>query len=160
VGRRAVSDVPLAFSSMDTLVFHTIAHNTPEYVAAVALRHAILRQPLGLAFSVQQLAAEADSQHIGAYLEQTLVACLVLKPISPRQIQMRQVAVDIQLQGKGIGRRLVNHAEMVARQIGYQEMRLHARESAVAFYQCLGYATHGEPFTEIGIPHCLMIKGL
>ncbi|MCB5207003.1 GNAT family N-acetyltransferase [Methylovorus mays] len=145
---------------MDALIFNTIAHNSPEYMAEVALRHAILRQPLGLVFSAEQLAAEADSQHIGAYLEQTLVACLVLKPLNPRQVQMRQVAVDTQLQGKGIGRRLVAHAEMLARQTGYQEMHLHARESAVAFYQSLGYATHGELFTEIGIPHCLMVKGL
>jgi predicted GNAT family N-acyltransferase len=39
-------------------------------------------------------------------------------------------------------------------------MTLHARQTAVAFYERLRYAVDGEPFMEIGLPHRTMTKEL
>ncbi|KAF0843486.1 acetyltransferase (GNAT) family protein [Methylovorus glucosotrophus] len=149
-----------AVSLPDVLELIPIAHNSSAYTAAVALRHAILRAPLGLAFTAEQLAAEADAWHLGAFLDGRLVGCLLLKPLASGELQMRQVAVEQALQGQGIGRQLVSHAEAYARQHGYTTMRLHARENAVPFYQRLDYRLQGEPFMEIGISHWLMLKQL
>lgn len=137
-----------------------ITHNTPEYQDAVALRHRILRAPLGLSFTPEQLAAEADAWHFGAYLDHRLVGCLLLKPLASAELHMRQVAVDATLQGQGIGRRLVIEAETYARQHGFHAIRLHARENAVPFYQRLDYSLEGEPFMEIGLKHWRMQKSL
>jgi ribosomal protein S18 acetylase RimI-like enzyme len=147
-------------SLADALDIRLIAHHSPEYQAAVALRHAILRAPLGLSFTPEQLAAEADAWHFGAYLAHRLVGYLLLKPLASAEVHMRQVAVDAALQGQGIGRRLVSAAETYARQRGFLAIRLHARENAVPFYQRLDYSLQGEPFLEIGIPHWQMQKQL
>jgi predicted GNAT family N-acyltransferase len=44
--------------------------------------------------------------------------------------------------------------------VGVTTLTLHARLSAVGFYRRLGYATHGEHFIEIGLPHVDMCKQL
>ena len=145
---------------MGNIELKTIVHNSPEYEAEVTLRSSILRQPLGLSFSPDQLSAEVDSHHIGCYVDGTLVGCVVLKPIDGKQIQMRQVAVDEKVKGRGIGRLMVKYSEEFARERGFQEMVLHARETAVPFYELLGYAKVGDRFTEVTIPHWVMVRVL
>jgi predicted GNAT family N-acyltransferase len=138
----------------------TIGHGSPEYRAAVALRTAVLRQPIGLAFSDEELTAEFDSHHVGCWAGGRLVGCLVLQPIDADRIRMRQVAVEPAARGAGIGRRMVRHAERLAHELGFREMVLHARENVVPFYERLGYAGRGAPFLEITIPHRVMGKAL
>jgi len=145
---------------MENVELRAIVHGSLEYEAEIALRASILRQPLGLSFSPDELAAEAGSHHIGCYVDGELVGCLVLKPIGARRIQMRQVAVDERVKGRGFGRMMVEYSEDFARKRGFEEMTLHARETAVPFYERLGYTKLGEPFTEQTIPHRVMVKGL
>jgi ribosomal protein S18 acetylase RimI-like enzyme len=145
---------------MEDLQFEVIAHNSSEYEIEVALRTLILRQPLGLTFSANQLAAESDSCHLGCYLGGELVGCLVLKPMGDGKVQMRQVAIAERMQRRGVGKRLVNHSEALAKKQGYLEMVLHARETAVPFYESLGYTKVGERFEEVTLPHWTMAKVL
>jgi predicted GNAT family N-acyltransferase len=137
-----------------------ISHGSTDYEAEVALRDAVLRRPLGLRFSPEQLAAEGDSLHLLAWDGEALVGCLMLTPREAGVIQMRQVAVRPDQQGSGIGRLLSAEAERKAHELGFTRMVLHARDTAVGFYARLGYQTEGDPFTEIGIPHQEMAKDL
>ncbi len=137
-----------------------IAHGSPEYWATVDLRDSILRKPLGLAFSAEELDAEKNSHHVACYLGEKLVGCLVLCPLEEGDVRMRQVAVVTELQGQGIGKALVDYSEALACKAGYRRMVLHARESAVAFYEKLGYARLGGRFEEVTIPHWAMEKRL
>lgn len=145
---------------MENVELKTIVHGSPEYEAEVALRASILRQPLGLTFSADELATEAGSHHIGCYVDGELVGCLVLQPIDARQIQMRQVAVGESVKGRGIGRMMVEFSEDFARKHGFEEMTLHARETAIPFYERLGYTKLGDRFTEQTIPHRAMVRSL
>lgn len=47
--------------------------------------------------------------------------------------------------GRGLGRRLVNLAELEARRRGHPRMQLHASKTAVGFYAALGYLQAGPP---------------
>ncbi|MCC6410177.1 MAG: GNAT family N-acetyltransferase [Saprospiraceae bacterium] len=134
---------------------------TPEYDDAVRLRYEVLRKPLGLEYTPEQLAAEYDNYHLAAYTNNgQLIGYLNLTPFEGRAIKMRQVAVEPHAQGLGTGRKLVEASEILARKMGYQTMVLHARESAVAFYQKLDYKVVGERFEEVSIPHFFMEKAL
>ncbi len=142
-----------------------VRHGTDEYRQTVALRDEILRRPLGLTFSPEELAEEKDSFHLACRQDGGplgppggLAACLVLKPLSEQQIQMRQLAVDADFQGRGIGTQLVRYSEVFARQRGYRQIVMHARETAVGFYEKLGYRKEGGRFTEVTIPHYRMSK--
>ena len=135
-------------------------HRSALYTGAVALRLQVLRAPLGLEFSAAELEAEASDLHIVVEEAGRVVACLVLSPKSTTQIKMRQVAVEEELRGQGIGAELVAFSEKVAVAHGYTEMVLNARENVVPFYQKLGYMVEGERFIEVTIPHFAMRKYL
>lgn len=134
---------------------------TPEYDLAVRLRTEILRKPLGLEFSVEQLAAEWTDSHFACFDEkEQLVGCLILTKKDSKTVKMRQVAVAENRQGSGTGRRLVEFSEAWAARNGFDKMELNARDTAIPFYQKLNYATVGEPFEEVGIAHLKMEKRL
>ena len=137
-----------------------VTHGSPEYEATVALRDEVLRKPLGLRLSDEQLRAETQDHHLACYRDGRLVACLVLTALSGGTVRMRQVSVVTDCQRQGIGSALVSHAERFAAAHGYSEMIAHARETAVPFYTKLGYAVIGDRFVEVGIPHAVVRKGL
>ncbi len=137
-----------------------VPHLSPAYALCVALRRDVLRKPLGLEFTVDQLAAESGSLHLAAFDEDVLVGCLMLTPKGKDTIQMRQVAVRPDHQGKGLGAAMVRESEAAARFHNYKRMVLNARETAVPFYLKLGYKVVGEPFVEVGLPHRRMEKVL
>lgn len=138
-----------------------IAFNSPEYALTVALRHEVLRVPLGLAFTVDQLASESDSHHLAALDDEGhILGCLMLTPHSGGEVQMRQVAVKPAMQGTGLGRALVAEAERKAKELGFTRMMLHARDKAIGFYERLGYGREGDLFVEVGIVHQQMSRNL
>jgi predicted GNAT family N-acyltransferase len=134
---------------------------TPSYDASVALRHEVLRAPLGMTFSQELLEAEWDQWHLGLFdTFDRLLACLILQPAEEGCIKMRQVAVQPGMQGRGLGRELVTYSEWLAGREGFVRMVLHARESVVPFYLQLGYQVVSEAFQEVGIPHLRMDKAM
>ena len=134
---------------------------TPEYDETIALRYKILRQPLGLDFTEEQLATEYADFHLAAYSDSWILrGCLVLTPKNDKVLKMRQVAVGIESQSKGIGTLLVQASEVFARANGYERMELNARDTAIAFYEKLNYQKVGEEFVEVNIPHYKMVKSL
>ncbi|KXK56559.1 MAG: Histone acetyltransferase HPA2-like protein [Chlorobi bacterium OLB7] len=71
---------------------------------------------------------------------------------------MRQVAVAESAQRSGIGKAMVDFSEHFAREHGFSEITMHARETAVPFYLNLGYEIIGDRFEEVSIPHFKMRK--
>lgn len=137
-----------------------IEHLSPAYALAVALRHDMLRKPLGLEFTKAQLASESTSYHLACWDSEVLVGTLLLTPQHHGHIQMRQVTVDGRRQGAGIGRLMVLESEQEAMRRRFTRMMLHARDTAIGFYEKLGYERVGEPFKEVGIWHQEMEKTL
>lgn len=139
---------------------YEIPHGSGEYWESVKLRDSVLRKPLGLAYKQADLLAEEGSYHLICREGDGLLGCLVLKPAGDGIVKMRQFAVSEASQGKGIGRLLENYAMGFAKDKGFTEVQLHAREAALGFYQKLGYHAEGERFLEVTIPHFAMRKQL
>lgn len=138
-----------------------IEFGTPEYDEAVRLRYEVLRKPLGLEYTPEQLAAEYAERHLVACAASgAIIGYLNLTPVDAETVKMRQVAVAPDVQGKGVGTALVQASEALARRLGFQRMVLHARETAVPFYLRAGYAIAGDRFEEVTIPHFKMEKDL
>ncbi|GAC1589216.1 MAG: GNAT family N-acetyltransferase [Ginsengibacter sp.] len=137
-----------------------IDHGSPEYMQMVELRNEILRKPLGISFSHEELGREKDDILIGAFEEQKILGCCLLTKADNKTVRLRQMAVLNSVQGKGIGATMMNYAENVARDNGYTKMVMHARKSAIGFYEKLGYKQSGDEFIEITIPHVTMEKRL
>ena len=137
-----------------------IDHGTAEYQRMIKLRDEILRKPLGLTFSPDELEKEKNNLHIAAYEDDQMLGCCMLVEEEPQTVRLRQMAVMNDLQGKGIGRALMQFAENLARDRGYKKITMHARKNAVGFYEKMGYKRIGKEFHEITIPHYVMEKEL
>ncbi len=133
-----------------------IAFGGIEYEKEIDLRYKVLRQPLGLTYTQEQLDAEKDEFHFAAFDGERLVGCLLMKAIDKDEIKMRQVAVDESYQGKGVGKALVLFSEKFAAKKGFTVITLHARKTAVPFYEKLGYEIVGDEFIEVTLPHFKM----
>jgi predicted GNAT family N-acyltransferase len=162
---------------MDQTLWQEIAWGGSEYALTVALRHTLLRAPLGLHFAKEALDAEKDSVHLAGFDPSgTVRACLVLRPsVTPSWIQaappeaildtpafhMRQVAVRQDLQGQGLGRELMDYAHAwVLDMSPVRQVYLHARSQVVGFYEATGYKIYGEAFWEVGLEHRAMHRFL
>lgn len=137
-----------------------IDHGTADYRQMVELRLQLLRKPLGLSFTAEELEKEKSDILLGCFEEDKLEACCILTQVDPSTVRLRQMAVSAVLQRKGTGRVLMNFAENIARDRKYTRLTMHARKSAVGFYEKSGYRICSEEFTEVTIPHYVMEKEL
>lgn len=137
-----------------------IDHGTKEYKQMVALRYQILRQPLGLNFTNEELEKEKEDLLIAAFDDDDMLGCCMLTKQSNQTLRIRQMAVQNNLQGKGIGASLMSFVETLARDKGYRLLMMHARLTAIGFYEKFGYKVNGDQFIEVGIPHHVMEKAL
>ena len=140
--------------------FNEIIFGTEQYDQEVKLRQQILRGPLGLDIHEEDLDSETLQLHFGLFDEGDLKACVVILPFEDTQAKLRQMAVAEDLQGKGFGKILMEEVEKYLTETGFKEIELHARETAVGFYEKLGYEVCSEEFTEVNIPHFKMIKAI
>jgi len=145
---------------MDNIAIAHIDTNAPEYPQVFALRDEQLRKPLGMSLKNDDLSRDyIDNIFIAKYGDK-VIGCLMLHHKDDRHLQLRQMAVDSEWQGKGVGRQIVIAAEKFAAEKGYHKMVLHARKVATGFYDRLGYSITGDEFLEVGIPHFIMEKSM
>ena len=137
-----------------------VDYGSPEYRQMVKLRLEILRKPLGLSFSEAELEKEKDNLFIGAFEDEQLLGCCMIVKEDTWKAKLRQMAVINKLQGKGIGRALIQFAENLARDHGYKSISMNARKNTVPFFEKMGYNVTSDEFIEITIPHYKMEKEL
>lgn len=137
-----------------------IDFDSKEYHQMLNLRQEILRTPLQLLLSDEDLRHEKDAILIAALDDDIMLGCCVLIPHEKKVIQLRQMAVQGNLQGKGIGAAIMNYAENISRDKGYKKLMMHARKTAAGFYEKLGYKISSDEFTEVTVPHFVMEKKL
>ncbi len=125
------------------------------------LRWRILRRPWNQPKGSEKDDLETQSIH--------LMACEKGKPLgvgrvhfnSSKEAQVRYMAVEEDLRGKGIGTKILKALEKNAKRKGADHIVLNARESAVEFYKKHGYRIVGKAHTLFGvIPHYGMRKEL
>jgi N-acetylglutamate synthase-like GNAT family acetyltransferase len=137
-----------------------IDYGTKEYQQMVYLRNEMLRKPIGLNFDKEELEREKDDILMGAFEDDKILGCCLLTKVDSKTVRLRQMAVPNNLQGKGIGRALMIFSENIARDLGYKTLIMHARKTAIGFYEKLGYSKSGNEFEEVTIPHFVMEKSL
>jgi predicted GNAT family N-acyltransferase len=134
---------------------------TPEFDEALKLRYLVLREPLGLDYTSEDIENEYADLHFAWFdQDQRINGFLSYKIVDDITIKMRQVAVDLEKQGQGIGHEMVRFTEDFFTKKGYSKIILHARITAVPFYKKLEYKSVGKEFLEVGIPHFKMEKNI
>jgi predicted GNAT family N-acyltransferase len=137
--------------------------NSEDHKKSIEIRREVLRKPLGLDFTIEELDNEVEQFHFAVFDADTLIGVLLLKQANAGSfdvLKMRQVAVLPIVQGKGAGNALVKFAEDWSISVSCQLLELHARKTAVDFYLKMHYQLVGDEFFEVGIPHFKMLKYL
>ena len=143
------------------MILRQIAYGSSQYHAARTLRQAVLRTPLGLPLSDDDLLGEDRQLHFGLFAEQDkLVACVIVVPESAGQARIRQTAVSPEYQRRGLASKMMRELEVILSERDFDLVTLHARKGAVGFYQKLGYEVVGSEFMEVTLPHQKMVKPL
>ncbi|MBF9221924.1 GNAT family N-acetyltransferase [Hymenobacter ruricola] len=136
-----------------------------EWAAYYRLRYEVLRQPWQQPPGSERVPADDEPGTLHALIladdAAAALAVGMLQPTGQRQGQIRFMAVAPEAAGAGLGRQVVAYLEAQARAAGLVEVVLHSRESAVGFYEKLGYAVVEPSHLLFGvIPHFLMRKQL
>ncbi len=142
---------------MNNISFKIVAPSSEEYESLVRLRQEILRTPLGLIFTAEELEREKNNIQVAGLMNNEVIATASLTTELP-SYRMRLVAVKENLQGLGVGSQLIDFCEQYARERGISSIYCHAREHAIPFYKKNGYVAEGEDFNEVGIVHIKMRK--
>ncbi len=125
-----------------------------HYQAMRELRNKVLLRPLGISDNAWEM-HDDRSWHFVALDNNTVVGCAVLVPVEGNLnlAQLIQMAVDPNIQGKGIGKLILNEIIAFAKIKQFDEIVCHAREYAVNFYEKAGFKKYGNSFVEVGMPH-------
>lgn len=142
------------------LTFKNILHNSNEYWKSVELRDQVLRKPLGLAFTEEELNLEYKQFHFACFLNEQIIGCFIFNKSTENKLKMRQVCIKNEYHKKGIGFKMMLFAEKWAKENHYNEIYCHARNNALAFYQNLNYQIEGDYFEEVGLKHYKLVKSL
>lgn len=143
-----------------------ITKNDPLYAQECAVREEVLLRPIGydLARFRDEFNVEDRFEHFVAVFDHpggprvVGTACLLPNFPTPGSGKLMQMAVDLQRQGEGIGRKLVVAIERRAfGELGISELFCHARDGAYGFYTCLGWDFDSDTFLEGGVPHRKMV---
>lgn len=135
-----------------------VEFNSDLHKKSIELRTKVLRTPLGLHFTKEELNAEKEEVHIVVLFQNEVIGVAVLKWLNHSTLKMRQVAIDDAFQKNGIGAQLIHFVESFAKANHCKKITLHARDTAKAFYLREGYHIEGNAFFEIGILHYEMGK--
>jgi predicted GNAT family N-acyltransferase len=130
------------------------------------LRHAVLRAGLGPEAAVFDGDDEPTTRHIGAFnRDGQLVGCAtIVRRLWHHELawQLRGMAIDGELRGRGIGRLLLVQIERIVLEDGFSStLWCNARTPAVGFYSAMGWKKIGDEFhIETAGPHFRMLKKL
>ncbi len=132
-----------------------------EYEKYYDLRWRILRKPWNQLKGSEKDELEGQSVHLMAYEKGKLLGVGRVHFNSSKKAQIRYMAVEEDLQRKGVGTRILQELEKRAERKGADHIVLNARESAIGFYKSHGYRLLGKAHTLFGvIPHYKMRKRL
>lgn len=133
-----------------------------EWDAYYDLRWKVLRAPWNLPKGSERDEMEDSCYHVMVVDNSGVVAGTGrLQLNSPELAQIRFMAVDLNLHGKGIGKKIMNALEAEARRLGAKSVFLQARELAVPFYLACGYEIIEKTFLLYdSIQHYSMKKSL
>ncbi|WP_019026490.1 bifunctional GNAT family N-acetyltransferase/hotdog fold thioesterase [Colwellia piezophila] len=118
--------------------------NAVEFEQYYQLRWQILRQPWNQPLGSERDNLEQASFHRMIFDENNNVLAVGrLEQSDQFSAQIRFMAVSAEAQGQGLGQQIMKSLEHQARKLGITKITLNARENALAFYQRLGYVSHG-----------------
>ena len=138
-----------------------IAKHSTDFEQAFNLRWVLLRKPWNQPRGSEQDELEQESIMVIAMENGEAVGTGRVHMAADGMAQIRYMAVQEEMQGKGVGKEILRMLEQKINKQGAQKVFLNSRENAVKFYLANGYRLVKEVDSLYGvIRHFLMEKDL
>jgi predicted nucleotidyltransferase component of viral defense system/N-acetylglutamate synthase-like GNAT family acetyltransferase len=155
VGMKALEGIIHEVLKIKNIVFKVIEYGEKEYAQAILLRKEVLYKTRIL--SSDDYNKEENHLQIAGFVNDIIIATCSLVPEGDNCC-MRYVAIKADVQGNGIGSKMLEYFEKQAIDKGFKSIYCHARVTAINFYKKNGYLTEGDVFEHFTISHIKMRK--
>lgn len=137
--------------------------NTTEsiiYKDALAIRYKVFVDEQKVPADLEIDEFEDSSLHLVLYEENQPVATARIYELANDTYKVQRVAVLKEHRTSGIGTLLMQEIERKAKTLKAVKLTLGSQNSAIPFYEKLGYEISSDEFMDAGIPHHSMTKTL
>lgn len=127
------------------------------YQDARTIRHHVFVDEEGIDEADEFDGTDSDAIHFVAYQDNKPVAT-ARTTVTPDGVHIQRVATEKAARHRGYAKQLM---EAILDSPMFQDaprFYLGAQETAIGFYETLGFKQYGDPFTEVGIKHVNMEK--
>jgi predicted GNAT family N-acyltransferase len=139
----------------------TAAVATPDELdALLALREVVFVHEQAVPPALERDGLDASATHFIARDPLGAVIGAARMRVVDGKAKAERVAVRADVRGRGVGAALMRALEAEALRCGLRQVVLNAQESAIPFYEGLGYVAEGPTFDDAGIPHRHMRRAL
>lgn len=130
------------------------------YQAALRIRHEVFvdEQDVPLDLEIDDL--EDQTQHIVLFQNENPIAVARIYALDDGVYKVQRVATLKKYRGQGYGAALMKEIELKIIELGGTKITLGGQNTALPFYEKLGYTIEGDEFMDAGIPHHTMIKNI
>lgn len=142
------------------LSFKIIEYASQEYQKSLLLREEVMRKPLGIQLSDEDIRYDYKRIHIGGYYENELICGCSLGIFHRKIAHIYSVFVKQELQNQGIGQLLMTFAENYTKSNGVTRLYVEGRKAAKGFYLKCGFSPCGNEYTDMNILHQDMRKDI
>ena len=135
------------------------AESEPERALARAIRHAVFVEEQGVPVELELDGLDDQCRHFLVRRElanggEQAIATARAR-VTARGWKIERVAVVREQRGRSVGAALVRY--MLGSAPENQVVYIHAQQSAIGFWERVGFAVEGPEFFEAGIPHRRML---
>lgn len=125
-----------------------IDFNSNLYKESLIVREEVLRKPINMVLRDKDILNDKNEYHFVAIDNHKVIACVLLKPIDNKTIELRQMSILDSHKGKNIGFNLALYAEKFAKENNYNLIIIRARKNVEGFYLKLNYISTPEEFQD------------
>jgi predicted GNAT family N-acyltransferase len=129
------------------------AVSAAERAQALAVRRRVFIEEQGVDAALEHDEHDGGCEHLIALVDDRIVGAARHRR-TERGVKLERVAVLPEVRARGVGRALVLH--VIAQLPAQAELYVHAQESALGFWERVGFVAEGLTFHEADIPHRLM----
>jgi predicted GNAT family N-acyltransferase len=135
------------------------ARDEREVEAALALREEVFCGEQGVSLADERDGRDGEAVHLVAVEDGAVLGtCRLL--LEDSTIKLGRMAVARAARGQGLGRALLDEADVQSHALGAERIALAAQLTAQSMYERAGYEPYGDVFLDAGIEHVMMEKAL
>lgn len=128
------------------------------YQDALAIRKKVFIEEQGVPEDLEFDQLDSKTTHYVGYVDGEPVTTARIHESAAHEYHLQRVATLKEHRGKGYGRELIIFIERSLRHIPDAKVWLSAQDTALPFYEKMGYSVLGEGYIEADMPHHSMEK--